>query len=248
MKHKISRRLIGYFSAVLLLFSVVVGGLFFVLFTLHTAEIQAQDLRAHAVSIADTVSSFLQSYCEGSCNGGGFRAYLRFVSDFAMSDVWLVDGAGAPVQLGEKAKVAPDEAPNPDIVALARATLDADGVVSDSSSLFYGSTLTVGAPVRDAAGNATHALVLRRPIDTVGRAQRDGLFILAFCLLAALVLAAALSVLLARRFVTPLKRMARATEQIMVGDYAAHTGVAQSDEIGALARHIDALSARLCTA
>lgn len=82
----------------------------------------------------------------------------------------------------------------------------------------------------------------------LGAPSKTGLVILAFCLLTALVLASALSVLLARRFVTPLKRMARATEQIMEGDYAARTEVSQSDEIGALARHIDELSARLCTA
>ncbi len=248
MKHKISRRLIGYFSAVLLLFSLVVGGLFFLLFTLHTAELQAQDLRLHAASIADTVSQFLQNYCEGSCNGGGFRAYLRFVGDFAMSDLWLVDKAGRTVELGQSAGSAPAAPLEPDIAELARAVLSEGSVASASSSLFFDSTLTVGAPVKGADDVAAYALLLRRKIDAVGRAQQDGLVILAFCLLTALVLASALSVLLARRFVTPLKRMARATEQIMDGDYAARTEVSQSDEIGALARHIDELSARLCTA
>ena len=221
MKHKISRRLIGYFSAVLLLFSLVVGGLFFLLFTLHTAELQAQDLRLHAASIADTVSQFLQNYCEGSCNGGGFRAYLRFVGDFAMSDLWLVDEAGRTVELGQSAGSAPAAPLEPDIAELARAVLSEGSVASASSSLFFDSTLTVGAPVKGADDVAAYALLLRRKIDAVGRAQQDGLVILAFCLLTALVLASALSVLLARRFVTPLKRMARATEQIMEGDYAA---------------------------
>lgn len=45
MKYKITKRLIGYFSVVLLIFSVIIGVLFQILFTRHTAEINQQELK-----------------------------------------------------------------------------------------------------------------------------------------------------------------------------------------------------------
>ena len=39
MKYKITRKLVLYFTSVILLFSVVVGGAFLLLFTRHTEEI-----------------------------------------------------------------------------------------------------------------------------------------------------------------------------------------------------------------
>ena len=53
MKYKITKRLIGYFSVVLLIFSVIIGVLFQILFTRHTAEINQQELKKRAISIAD---------------------------------------------------------------------------------------------------------------------------------------------------------------------------------------------------
>ena len=60
MKYKITKRLIGYFSVVLLIFSVIIGVLFQILFTRHTAEINQQELKKRAISIADTLSQFHQ--------------------------------------------------------------------------------------------------------------------------------------------------------------------------------------------
>ena len=60
MRYKITHRLIGYFSVVLLLFSVTIGLLFGTQFTYHTAEIYEEELKSQAASIADTLSLFLQ--------------------------------------------------------------------------------------------------------------------------------------------------------------------------------------------
>ena len=89
MKHKITYRLIGYFSAVLLLFSVIAGILFFALFTQHTAKLHEDELKARAVSIAETLSQFSQVPRQGRGMSGGYGAYLRFLDDIAMSEVWL---------------------------------------------------------------------------------------------------------------------------------------------------------------
>ena len=100
MKHKITYRLIGYFSAVLLLFSLIAGLLFWVLFAWHTAEIHEAELKERAMSIADTLSEFSQKGgYRGRGKSGGYGAYLRFIDEIAMSEVWLADEHAQTIQV-----------------------------------------------------------------------------------------------------------------------------------------------------
>ena len=99
MKHKITFRLIGYFSAVLLLFSLIAGLLFWVLFAWRTAEIHEAELKKRAVSIADTLSQFSQRGQKGRGQSGGYGAYMRFLDEIAMSEVWLADEHAQTIQV-----------------------------------------------------------------------------------------------------------------------------------------------------
>ena len=73
MTHKLTRRLILCFSVVLLLFAILVGAMFTVLFSMHSAAIYAEDLEAHAVSIADTIARFYQAAADSGPIFASFR-------------------------------------------------------------------------------------------------------------------------------------------------------------------------------
>lgn len=60
MKYKITRKLVLYFTSVILLFSVVVGGAFLLLFTRHTEEIYRADMQERAEAIAAGVADYLE--------------------------------------------------------------------------------------------------------------------------------------------------------------------------------------------
>lgn len=246
MKHKITYRLIGYFSAVLLLFSLIAGGLFWALFAWHTAEIHKDELRERAVSIADTLSQFSQREHRGRGQSGGYGAYLRFVDEIAMSEVWLADEHAQTIQVCQNnTSLSYSELPA-GAEELIRQVF-AGNVVSNTefSPLLDAPSITVGAPVHDGDGNTTAAVLLHSPIHGIRSAQRDGILILVFCILAALLLASVLSVLLARHFIRPLQKIGQAADLVMKGDYSARTEVRQNDEIGALAGNIDGLFAQL---
>ncbi len=248
MKYKITKRLIGYFSVVLLIFSVIIGVLFQILFTRHTAEINQQELKKRAISIADTLSQFHQEQGgrgNGMGMGNGYGAYLRFIDDIAMSKVWLVDEKAQRIEIGHKgSSLSYDDIP--------------DGAEELIQQVFQGNTLcsqkfgqvpgfpcvTAGVPVRDENGDIFAALLLHSPVEGMEQAQKDGTFILVCCILAALIFATGLSVILARHFIRPLQIMAGVTGQIIKGSYV-HTGIIQNDEIGMLASNIDELSERL---
>jgi signal transduction histidine kinase len=57
MNHKLTRKLVTYFSIVLLLFALIIGCLFTFLFMRHTSNLHKAELKNRAVSIANTLSS-----------------------------------------------------------------------------------------------------------------------------------------------------------------------------------------------
>ena len=247
MKHKLTRRLILSFSLILVIFALMVGVMFTCLFSDHSAQIYAEDLQEHAVSIANTITQFAENYATGTCRGGGFRAYFRFIGDVARCEIWLIDERLQPVQLMDGSSMQMQiPAGSEEFV---QHIFDENRVdVLDSSVSRQMNTLIVGAPVHDTQGRVRFALLLRRTIDNQDRAFHSGLTILTLSLSAALALGILLSVLLSRRLITPLHQMIRATQQMLNGQYDVSTGITQDDEIGTLARRIDALSARLLEA
>ena len=95
MKSKIALKLALYFSAVLLLFAFIIGAVFITLFRAQTIKEHRNDLEARAASIALALADYMgntSSGGKGTMSGmGGYGAYLRFVDDIAMADVWIVD-------------------------------------------------------------------------------------------------------------------------------------------------------------
>ncbi len=249
MKNKITFRLIGYFSAVLLLFSVIVGILFCMLFTWHTSEIHKEELKNRAVSIAGTLSKFPQKEHRGQGMSGGYGAYLKFIDDIAMSEVWIVDENARTIQMGHRRNsLSYSELPLGAEDLIKR--VFEGNVVSNQefNSVLDIPSITIGAPIYNTKGNITAVILLHSPVNGISNAQRDGIIILVICIIIALFLAIVLSILLARRFINPLKKMEQTTEKIIQGNYLAHTNITQNDEIGTLALNIDKLSIQLLNA
>lgn len=251
MKYKITKRLIAYFSVVLLIFSIIVGILFQALFTWHTANIYEQELKTRALSIADTLLHFNDTddtNSRGFGTGRGYGAYLKFIDDIAMSQVWLVDEKAQRIETGYRSSLSYDDMPEGSEEIISQIFMGHTVSSRQFSQLLGVHCITVGVPVKNKNGEIYAALLLHDPIEETKQAQKDGILILIFCLLIALLFAIVLSVILARHFIKPLKIMNNTAVQIMEGNYTAHTGIKQNDEIGILAHNIDELSVRLSQA
>lgn len=267
MKHKITWRLTGYFSAVLLIFSIIAGGMFFVISARHTKALNEAEMKKRAASLADALSVYLTegTVAEGA---GRYRAqrhghgtecgflseadaavYLRLIEKAAMGDVWLVDEQAQTIQMGHKGHGTTvhsyDDLPQ-GAEQVVQNVFDGNVEVStDFSSLLSAPSLTAGAPVYGSGSEILGVLLLHSPMEGLQQTQRDGLRILGICILMALGLAAMLAVLLARRFIRPLYQMAGVAQKLTAGEYGVGTGISQEDEIGILAQNIDALAGRL---
>ena len=258
MKHKMAFQLVVYFSAALLLFSIVIGSVFLTLFKNHTIELEKADMEKRSVAIAETLSGLMSnstgeemmSMGRGAgmmgTGQGGLMPYLRFLDDIAMADVWIVDENLGLMTIGhmENRKYNYGDLPV-DAEAVVKNVFRGETTFSEGfSQMLDTPTLTVGTPIREGE-KVIGAVLLHSPVAGTNEVLRQGFGILAVSILAAFILSVVLSVLLALSFTKPLKKMKDTALELSVGNYEAKTGVMKKDEIGELADTIDVLSERL---
>ena len=85
-RSKIARRLSLYFVMALLVFAIVVGAVFLLLFRNYTVSLHRDKLRGYAESLAGALS-----VQESGTGSNQFGPYLRFAGEVAEADVWIVD-------------------------------------------------------------------------------------------------------------------------------------------------------------
>ena len=313
MKHRLTRRLVLYFSVTLLVFAIVIGGVFGFLFRCYTLELHVNDLRTHAEAVAASMSDAktaevlntapdetdafppaaphskhgmmrhrgmnnsppsVQSqttaqagaatmgphtYCRQRISSeipspsassenppNNLGALLRQMNAFTGSEVWLVDRTERTITLsGAETETDYTELPPAAETLLETIFSGQSAAGEDFSTLLDVPSVTAGAPVHDAAGNVTGAILMHRRLSDIRASEHAGLYILALSLALAFILAAALAVLLARRFIQPLAAMEKTAAALADGAYKTRSGVRQDDEIGSLAQSLDTLAERL---
>lgn len=246
MKNKIAFKLTIYFAAALLLFSFIIGSVFMTLFKNHTIELHKTELQKRAVTISETLSEFASDSGMMGGRQGGYGAYLRFLDDIAMSDVWIVDENLELITVGQMAHQQYNYSDLPsDAESVVKEVFQGETTFSEGfSDILNTPTLTVGTPIKS-GGKVIGALLLHSPVDGINEAVKNGFGILAISISAALLLSVLLSALLAVAFTKPLKNMKVSALRLANGDYTVKTCVHQKDEIGELAETIDILSEQL---
>lgn len=251
MNKKIVLRLMLYFSAALLLFSIIIGCVFIALFKNHTMQVNIDDLENRAVMIAQTLTDSMSESNHARMSGGpgGYRSYLRLIDKIAMTNVWVVD---------ENLELITANYQTPRRYCYADLPENAESVVKEVfsgtttfsegfSPVLDTPTLTVGTPIQK-NGAIVGALLMHSPVDGIHEATQQGIQILILSIVTALLFAMLLSTLLAFSFTKPLKKMQKSAMRLANGDYTAKTGICQKDEIGELAKSMDILSERLSIA
>lgn len=263
-KRSIAFKLGLYFSLALLAFALVAGSVFFLLFKKQNIALTQKQLEDRAGAIADTFGTFISaegsrdgkhgegSRGTGNGNGMGYAAYIRFLDDIAMADVWVVDADHNLVTPStHEGHQTPASTYNyADLPADAETVVDQafGGQVTASegfSGLLNAPTLTVGAPVRDSSGNIQAVVLLHSPVEGIESAANEGFRTLAISLCVALVIGIGFAVLLARSFTKPMKEMQVMAGRLAGGDYTAASHIKRQDEIGQLAGSLDTLSHQL---
>lgn len=245
MKNKIVWKLAACFAAVLLVFAIVLGGVYAAVFRRHTISVNRKAMESQAVSIAETLASFEggESFGAGRGGRGGYGAYLRFLNVLTTSEVWIVDSDHILVAPGRAQSPRNSLPPSADEI-LEKVLSGQKTYGEEFSSLLDAPALTVGVPICTEKG-ISGAVLLHSPVSGIDEAVGRALSVLYIGAAAALVLAGGTALLLAWRFTAPLEQMKATALRLAEGDYTAKTSLHQSDEIGQLARTIDLLAEKL---
>lgn len=248
MKNKIVWKLCGYFAASLFVFSFILCGTFIALFRSNTIELNKNELEKRATNIAETLSSATNMEMGmGRGQGGGYGAYVKFINDIAMTDVWIVDENLDIITygMGQHSVSTTSDLPS-NAKQIVDEVFTGKTEFSESfSNLLDTPSLTVGTPIKTANGDIIGVVLLHSPINGIDTAISKGILILVVSIGIALLIAGLLSVALSFSFTKPLNRMNLAAIKLADGDYTVKTGIHQKDEIGTLAENMDILSERL---
>lgn len=296
---KLTRRLFLYFSAALIVFTIVLAGLFDAL--MRDASIKenralleqrtqalaaslteepapapsarpADDRRerggrqrgmhmrgmhhnetASGASRANSSDSYCRRYVSDTDTAQPAAiedaSYLKNLSALAGGTVWLVDRRTKTITAyGADDKEIYDKLPA-EAEEMLNKIFEGSAVSSeDFNAILDAPSFTTGAPVKNTNGEITGALLVHRTFSGLAESERSGLKILAAAIASAFLLSLILSLLLARRFVSPLARMEKTAAVLAEGDYSGRTEIKQDDEVGSLAKSLDTLAERLSEA
>lgn len=246
-KYKITKKLSLYFAVALLIFAVIIGSVFMLLFRNYSLDLNRQELEIRANNIAKTIPDHLGNRQSGI---KGFAMYLNVINKIEDSDVWIVDKdlnlitGGGGQALNHQAFEYKDLPPNADVL-IGKVLLGETVFSEDFTSLLDAQTLTVGVPIVSLNNQISGAVLLHSPIVGVSAAISQGILILVLSILLALIVAILLSVFLSRLFTKPLVKMNQSALKLIENDYSVKTNIKQNDEIGQLAQTLDILAQRL---
>lgn len=244
-KNKITTKLSLYFSIAILVFAIIIGSVFMLLFQNYNLNLNRDNLKDRAIKIANTIPNYLS---DNQMGVRGFGMYLNVINEIEANNVWIIDSelnmiTGANKHLKHDFKYS-DLPKNAEQVV--SEVLKGEAVFSeDFTSLLDSQTLTVGVPIISNSEQILGVVLLHSPIVGINLAISQGLMILLISIMLALIIAIALAIILSKRFTKPLVKMNETALKLIDNDYTVKTNVDQSDEIGQLAFTLDTLTTRL---
>jgi signal transduction histidine kinase len=246
MKHSLLKKLIIYFFTVLLLFAIITVGVFIVLFSRNTARIYQDELEKRAVTISQTLSEFMSGEItmgNGMMHGGGFGAYLRFIDDIAMSEIWIVNQNAETVEVAMgQYNIEYSKLPEEVTELIEKVFLGEHAFRNSVDKQSNVPKVMVGVPIYDSNQQVSAALILRNNTGGANTISKSAIQILFICASVAAAFVIILAYFLARSFISPLTIIEKTTKRIADGYYKVQTNINQQDEIGSLAKHIDILA------
>ena len=270
-KNKIALKLMLCFTSVLVIFGLIIGGVFYQFFKEHTIETKQRSMRAQAKRIAAAISTNLPVLEQHHGDGIAKSNFINFIDNLNQEILWVVDSQrnlninkermARRMQWRKKHHEAqnrplpePPQDPRDAFAKLPKHIKEnvekcfaegEDFSVEEYNVWLNDITLTVGEPVYDAQGKVKAVVLLHSPRQGLNKAIWEGLQILLTSLLAALALVMILSLLLSWRFTRTLNIMRDNAEKLAERHYEVRNNITQEDEVGELARTLDVLAKRL---
>ena len=248
-KNKIAFRLSMSFAIALLIFSVIIGTIFMVLFRNHTMKINKDEMVTRATSMANRISGYIGND-DGQKVKGNLGAYIKFIEDIAGTDVWIIDDSMNLLTSGFHKGIKSKKYNYSDLPKNAEQIVnevfqDRTVFSEDFSSILSQPTLTVGVPIKINEDKVVGVVLLHSFVKGTNEAILQGIKLLGVSIIVALFISFILSSIFSYIFTKPLRKMNNTALKLAEGDYTVQNNMVQKDEIGQLANTMDILSKRL---
>lgn len=241
--NKITRKLFFYFTMVASFFAIIVFIGFYGTFRYYSYEHHERELQKRAQTIQVRLEQFMNN-CPGIQEMG---SYIKVLDDISLADAYFISHevdsftctCSCQTTLSID-KIAPEE-----IYEYGLEVIDSGEYAQTKRKDKSGQTfIYIGIPVKE-EGVTRASVVIKDSFDMDQDSFFLSIVVLFFCLLGALVLSGLLSVILARRFLRPIHKIAGTTKELANGNYEVRTDLNDRDEIGVLARETDILADKL---
>lgn len=262
MKNKTAFKLTLYFTIILCLFSLIIGGVFYELFKNHTIEVKRSEMKARANRIAAVIGANVEWL---EFRYGDELSKSRFINDLDLAApeiVWIVDmkrnvnmnkeemlkawrRSNRSFELPANGREAYMKLPDKVKAGVEGAFQGQGFILQEYNHMLRAVMLTVGVPVRDSQNNIKAVVLLHSPVEGLRSAVNNGLRILGMSIVAALISAFLISIIMSYRFTRTMNKLKAIAERLGEKDYSARSNIVQDDEIGELARTMDVLAERL---
>lgn len=244
--NKMTKKLFAYFTTLLAFFAVTAFMGFLGVFRYFTYQHLEHGLKERAEAIQRQLEQFLHtpgSHGYGQGQGQGRGAYLRFVDDIAMADVYILDADGQPYTCGRNGQAT--KLPTDDVLEFS-ARIFSSGQYTHMRTRAAGESMVfyVGVPVA-VQGETALTVIIRDQAAVHQESFVLAISILGGCMLLALLCSGVLSVFLSRWFLQPIQQIASTTKELARGNYLATTHVHDRTELGELAEEVDLLAQKL---
>ena len=91
LKNKIALKLMLSFTTVLVIFGLIIGGVFYQFFKEHTIETKQRSMRAQAKRIAAAISTNLPVLAQHHGDGIAKSNFINFIDNLNQEILWVVD-------------------------------------------------------------------------------------------------------------------------------------------------------------
>lgn len=243
MKSKISRKLILYVGSTLLVFTVIIGGIFMLVFRNYVISDNEEKLKDKALTIASTISESSDLLRPT----GGMGMLLRTLYGSGNDEVWVIDSDYSIItrRMGGQNPITFNQLPESAKQIVERVLKGETQLSEDFSSLLDGSSMTVATPLLDKSGNIIGAVLVHTQITGLNAGYQAATWIMGLSLLFALAIAVIMGTLLSLSFSKPLNQMASMTTELSEGNLSVRNDIRQKDEVGQLANNLNSLAVKL---
>lgn len=256
MKKSLFYQIFTRIYIILIIFSLVLCIMFIVIYDKNSRDAS----RRHFIQKADAISYTLLPFFRNLRSGEndhltyeenlGLGKYVKFIEEIPLSNIWIVDDYNKTIHVEfGKFNISYSSIPKDLRQLIDKCYKDGKtGFLEKHSQSIFQESLVIASPIKDT--NQTIygvTLVFKRAV-SINSYIKESSAILLLAICGSLPIALIPSLFFSNMIVLPLKKIKKATDTIIDGDYSATTGVEQQNEVGVLAKNIDELSYRLLQA